>query len=174
MNGLADAVRVLLEKSWAVGVLLLIVGGGVWFAAAHAQPLPKHAAEWAVPAALLGFALVVLSIITTAIEGARSKITGARTRRKKVSEEAEEATANLQTLNPEELSCLADFIAAGVTRATIEHDAILADVCRKGVLRAVRRPDYRHITVEIPDAILALGEEIKEGVSVLRRNGSRI
>ena len=156
MAGLADVLRVVIEKSWTLGVLLLVTGGGAWFVSRHGQHVPTVVDEWDVLAALLGLALIALSIITAAlatVDAAIGDLCSARSA-------AKEAVQNLATLDFEELAALAELLEAGALRVSIHHGSILAGVWRKGVLVVKRRETPLQSICEVHPAVMELKDEI--------------
>lgn len=155
MAGLGEVLR-LREKSWALGVLLLVTGGGAWFVSRHGQHVPAVVDEWDVLAALLGLALIVLSIVTVALARADAAIETRRVAKTA----AKEAVENLATLDVEELSASAELLEAGSPRVSIHHGSILASVWRKGVLVAKRRENAMQSICEVHPAVLDSKAEI--------------
>lgn len=167
MAGLGEVIRLLLEKSWTLGVLLLVTGAGAWLASSRGQRLPPIVNEWDVPAALLGLALIALAIVNAAL----AKIGAALSARRTAAKDAVEALANLSTLNLEEFHALAEALDSGVTRISLHHGSVLADIWRKGLLIHKRRESPLQSICEIHPAILGVKNDIIERWKQDQRKG---
>jgi hypothetical protein len=142
--------RLALDRSWAVGLLLIVLCGSVLLASAHGTAISPTVTEWANAGMLFGFACIV---VTPMVHLGHATIVFAK-QRKDAARERREALANVASLNENELLILYLLLERTPKRFELHDQAPAYALLKKGVLLNVQ--DLGRLSLcELHPAIIA-------------------
>jgi hypothetical protein len=168
MESAISLLKLALEKSWSVGLLLVLSCEAARRADQFGIALPTAIIEWAGAGLIFGLAILAVWLVGQ-LAGAASHWSERQASHRRERLEHQEALKNLSTLDPQELRVLVELLKSGPLRLEVHSLSAAYPLLEKGILRGVQNLGTRWIC-ELHPAIVAHRETlVPEAVDALRR-----
>ncbi len=161
MGGVEAVLRLALEKSWTLGVLVLVACGLVWGLSVQGFTVPPQVREWAPTGTAGGVALIALSLVNALLAGVRSVVVEGFHAKRSAAASGKKALANIQTCTREEAEALLNYLSSPTTRFQLHSGSYAFGLVQKDIMVIIQQAGGMQWICEVHPAVLEVREKLK-------------